>query len=102
MLWTMVGWMPGLLLYVYLGTVGKAGFDAARSGHQSAVAEYSASFAAVALAVIVLVLLARLAVRTIGATEERAEHHTQPSRFFQLNRLRDRVLRKYVIGVWLL
>ena len=70
MLWTSIGRAPGLFLYVYLGTLGKLGLNLARGGHRPRVVEYWTWGGAFVTAVLVVVLLARIALRALKDAEE--------------------------------
>lgn len=70
MLWTCVGRVPGLFLYVYLGTLGKVGFNVARGVHHPHIAEYWTWVAALGVAVLLVILLTRMAVREMKMAEE--------------------------------
>jgi uncharacterized membrane protein YdjX (TVP38/TMEM64 family) len=65
MLWTSIGRAPGLFLYVYLGTLGKLGLNLARGGHHPRVVEYWTWGGAFVTAVLLVVLLARIALRAL-------------------------------------
>jgi uncharacterized membrane protein YdjX (TVP38/TMEM64 family) len=84
MLWTSVGRAPGLFLYVYLGTVGKVGFDVARGAHQPRVPEYLAWLTVLGMAVLLAILLTRMAVCGMRAAEEGVERtrHSEAPQIF--------------------
>jgi uncharacterized membrane protein YdjX (TVP38/TMEM64 family) len=89
MVWTTVGRIPGLFVYVYLGTVGKVGFDVARGAHRAHAAEYWLLVTAFGIAVLLVVLLARMAVRAVRLPGQAREIATQPDsrRFITHNTL---------------
>jgi uncharacterized membrane protein YdjX (TVP38/TMEM64 family) len=69
MFWATVGRAPGLFVYVYLGTVGKAGFDIARGAHHPAISEYFGWGVALGTALLLVLLLTRMAARAVRMTE---------------------------------
>jgi uncharacterized membrane protein YdjX (TVP38/TMEM64 family) len=75
MLWTSIGRAPGLFLYVYLGTLGKVGFNVARGGHHPRVIEYWTWGGAFVTTVLLVALLTRMALRALREAEE----ETQPT-----------------------
>jgi uncharacterized membrane protein YdjX (TVP38/TMEM64 family) len=85
MLWTVVGRAPGLFLYVYLGTISRVGFDVARGAHHAQLTEYYAWAAAFGTAVILVVLLTRIAIRVINVTKKQIDRVADTS---QSERLR--------------
>jgi uncharacterized membrane protein YdjX (TVP38/TMEM64 family) len=73
MVWTTVGRAPGLFLYIYLGTLGKAGYELARGTHHPAIREYWVWVTAFAMAVLLVFVLTHMAVRSMRTTGEDAE-----------------------------
>ena len=69
MVWTTIGRAPGLFLYVYVGTLGKAGYDVARGAHHPLAGEYWAWLTMLAIAVLLVLLLCSMAVRRMRMTE---------------------------------
>lgn len=62
---TFVGMLPGTLLYVYLGTIGKVSLDAASKSSSKSPLEYWALGLGLLATVIVTILLTRLAQRAL-------------------------------------
>jgi uncharacterized membrane protein YdjX (TVP38/TMEM64 family) len=69
MLWTTVGRMPGLFLYVYLGTLGQLGLNLARGKTHPRVIEYWTWGGAFVVTALLLIVLSRIALRTIEQAE---------------------------------
>jgi uncharacterized membrane protein YdjX (TVP38/TMEM64 family) len=66
MLWVSVGRIPGLFLYVYLGTLGQYGLNLVRGETHPRLVEYWIWGGAFVLAALLLLLLSRIALRAIG------------------------------------
>lgn len=77
MLWVAIGQAPGLFLYAYLGTLGQLGLNLARGKTHPRPIEYLFWGGGLVTAVIVLVLLGRIALRLLqeaeGSAREKAE-----------------------------
>ena len=58
---TFIGMMPGTLLYVYLGTIGKIGLDASKGGAQRSPLEYVFLGIGLLATIIVTVIVTRVA-----------------------------------------
>lgn len=61
-----IGMLPGTLLYVYLGTVGKAGVDAATQGHQRSPWEWASLAVGLLATAGVTVWVARIARQALS------------------------------------
>ncbi len=70
MLWVAIGQAPGLFLYAYLGTLGQFGLNLMRGKSHPRFVEYWAWGGGLATAVIVLMLLGRIALRLLKEAEE--------------------------------
>jgi uncharacterized membrane protein YdjX (TVP38/TMEM64 family) len=85
MFWTSIGRAPGLFLYVYLGTLGKVGLNLARGGQHPRLIEYWTWGGAFVTAVLLVVLLARIALRALKEAEEAPESAVNERGARQLN-----------------
>jgi uncharacterized membrane protein YdjX (TVP38/TMEM64 family) len=65
MFWASVGRTPGLFLYVYLGTLGQFGLNMARGKTHPRVVEYWTWGGAFVMTGLLLVVLSRMALKTI-------------------------------------
>jgi uncharacterized membrane protein YdjX (TVP38/TMEM64 family) len=65
-----IGMMPGTLLYVYLGTVGKVGLEASKGGGGRSPAEYAFLGVGLIATVIVTVIVTRVAKRALKEKTE--------------------------------
>src|SRR3954447_1904565 len=70
MLWVAIGQAPGLFLYAYLGTLGQLGLKLARGQTHPRPVEYLIWGGGLVTAVVVLVLLGRIALRLLQQAEE--------------------------------
>ncbi|HEX8680189.1 MAG TPA: TVP38/TMEM64 family protein [Chthoniobacterales bacterium] len=73
MTWVAIGQAPGLFMYAYLGTLGQLGLKLARGQTHPRPIEYLAWGGGLALSVIILVMLGRIALRLLKEAEEEAE-----------------------------
>ena len=69
MFWVTVGRIPGLFLYVYLGTLGQFGLNLVQGKTHPRVMEYWIWGGAFLISAALLLILARIAVRTFETTE---------------------------------
>lgn len=69
MLWVAIGQAPGLFLYAYLGTLGQLGLNLARGKTHPRPVEYLIWGGGLATAVVVLILLGRIALRLLQEAE---------------------------------
>jgi uncharacterized membrane protein YdjX (TVP38/TMEM64 family) len=65
MLWALLGRIPGLFLYVYLGTLGQFGLNMARGRTHPRMVEYWIWGGAFVVTILIVVLLSRIAVETL-------------------------------------
>jgi uncharacterized membrane protein YdjX (TVP38/TMEM64 family) len=65
MLWVSIGRAPGLFLYVYLGTLGQLGLNLARGKSHPRIIEYWTWGGAFVISTLLLLLLSRMASRTV-------------------------------------
>jgi uncharacterized membrane protein YdjX (TVP38/TMEM64 family) len=72
MFWTSVGRAPGLFLYVYLGTLGQLGLNLMRGKTHPRIVEYWTWGGAFVVTALLLVVISRMAFRTIQRTQENA------------------------------
>lgn len=72
MLWVAIGQAPGLFLYAYLGTLGQLGLNLARGKTHPRPIEYLIWGGGLVTAVIVLILLGRIALRLLQEAEHAA------------------------------
>jgi uncharacterized membrane protein YdjX (TVP38/TMEM64 family) len=72
MFWTSVGRAPGLFLYVYVGTLGQLGLNLALGKTHPRVVEYWTWGGAFVVTALLLVVVSRMAFRTIQRTQENA------------------------------
>jgi uncharacterized membrane protein YdjX (TVP38/TMEM64 family) len=71
MFWVSVGRAPGLFLYVYLGTLGQLGLNLARGKTHPRAVEYWTWGGAFVITALLLVVLSRIALRTIRKAHAR-------------------------------
>ena len=71
MLWVSIGRAPGLFLYTYLGTLGQFGINLVRGKAHPHVVEYWTWGGAFIVTALLLVVLSRIALRSIPRTESR-------------------------------
>ena len=69
-LWVAIGQAPGLFLYAYLGTLGQLGLNLVRGKTRPQVIEYWLWGGGLVLAIIILMLLGRIALRLLREAEE--------------------------------
>ena len=69
MLWVAIGQAPGLFLYAYLGTLGQLGLNLARGKTHPRPVEYLFWGGGLATAVIMLIILGRIALRLLQEAE---------------------------------
>jgi uncharacterized membrane protein YdjX (TVP38/TMEM64 family) len=72
MFWTSVGRAPGLFLYVYLGTLGQLGLNLVRGKTHPRMVEYWTWGGAFVVTALLLIVVSRMAFRTIQRTQESA------------------------------
>jgi uncharacterized membrane protein YdjX (TVP38/TMEM64 family) len=77
MLWTLIGRAPGILLYVYLGTLGQFGLNLVQGKNRPRTAEYIVWGGGLLLLFVLTFLLARLATRLLTEAEEKAKRSQQ-------------------------
>ena len=70
MLWVAIGQAPGLFLYTYLGTLGQLGLNLLRGRTHPRTIEYIFWGSGLVTAIIVLVLLGRIALRLLQEAED--------------------------------
>lgn len=70
--WVAIGQAPGLFLYAYVGTLGQLGLNLARGKTHPAPIEYLIWGGGLALSVLILVLLGRIALRLLKDAEREA------------------------------
>jgi uncharacterized membrane protein YdjX (TVP38/TMEM64 family) len=73
MLWVAIGQAPGLFLYAYLGTLGQLGLNLLRGKTHPSFAEYLLWGGGLLSAVVVLMVLGRIALRLLKEAEEAAQ-----------------------------
>lgn len=72
MLWASIGRIPGLFLYVYIGTLGQLGLNMMRGRSHPRVVEYWTWGGAFATTVLLLIVLVRIASRVVRASQPTA------------------------------
>lgn len=72
MLWVAIGQAPGLFLYAYLGTLGQLGLNLLRGKTHPHLVEYLLWGGGLITAVVVLMLIGRIALRLLKEAEEAA------------------------------
>jgi len=72
MFWTSVGRAPGLFLYVYLGTLGQLGLNLVRGKTHPRMVEYWTWGGAFVVTALLLIVVSRMAFRTIQRTQDTA------------------------------
>jgi uncharacterized membrane protein YdjX (TVP38/TMEM64 family) len=70
MLWVAIGQAPGLFLYAYLGTLGQLGLNLVRGKTHPRAIEYLTWFGGLALSVVVLFLLGRIALKLLQEAQK--------------------------------
>lgn len=70
MLWVAIGQAPGLFLYAYLGTLGQLGLNLVRGVNHPRALEYWLWGGGLALSIVILALLGRIALRLLKEAEE--------------------------------
>ena len=73
MLWSSIGRIPGLFLYVYVGTLGQLGLRLMRGRSQPRLIEYWTWGGAFVTTALLLVVLGRIAYRAIQTSRDLAE-----------------------------
>lgn len=73
MLWSSIGRIPGLFLYVYVGTLGQLGLRLMRGRSQPRLIEYWTWGGAFVTSALLLVVLGRIAYRAIQTSRDFAE-----------------------------
>jgi uncharacterized membrane protein YdjX (TVP38/TMEM64 family) len=73
MFWTLIGRAPGVLLYVYLGTLGQFGINLVTGRNRPRTVEYLAWGGGLLLLIVLTLLLARLATRLLTEAEAKAK-----------------------------
>ena len=73
MLWVAIGQAPGLFLYAYLGTLGQLGLNLLRGKTHPHFVEYLIWGGGLVTAVVVLMLIGRIALRLLKEAEETAQ-----------------------------
>ncbi|MDQ6626444.1 MAG: TVP38/TMEM64 family protein [Verrucomicrobiota bacterium] len=76
MLWVAIGQAPGLFLYAYLGTLGQLGLNVARGRSHPRLIEYFVWGGGLLTAVLVLMVLGRIALRLLQEAEDAARSGT--------------------------
>jgi len=74
LLWVTIGRVPGLFLYVYLGTLGQFGLNLAQGKSHPRVVEYWIWGGAFAVTALILFVLGRIALKTMERMREPAGH----------------------------
>jgi len=87
MFWTSVGRAPGLFLYVYVGTLGQLGLNLARGKTHPRAVEYWTWGGAFVISALLLLLLSRIAVRTINRSHAQTEMEERSRARSQENRI---------------
>ena len=79
MLWTLLGRLPGIFLYVYLGTLGQFGVNLLRGKSNPTTFEYVFWVGGLILLFVLTALLGRMALRMLAEAEEkvRLDHLAQ-------------------------
>ncbi len=72
MLWTLLGRLPGIILYVYLGTLGQFGLNLLRGKSSPTVLEYIFWIGGLVLLFVLTALLGRMALRLLAEAEAKA------------------------------
>jgi uncharacterized membrane protein YdjX (TVP38/TMEM64 family) len=72
MVWVAIGQAPGLFLYSYLGTLGQLGLNLARGKSHPRVIEYWVWLGGFFSAVVILIMLGRIALRLLKQAQEGA------------------------------
>ena len=73
MIWVTIGQVPGLFLYAYIGTLGQLGLKLAQGRTHPRPVEYILWGGGLALSVVILLMLGRIALRLLKEAEEAAE-----------------------------
>jgi uncharacterized membrane protein YdjX (TVP38/TMEM64 family) len=77
MLWASIGRVPGLFLYVYVGTLGQLGLKLMRGRSQPRVIEYWTWGGAFVTTVLLMLILGRIAYRAIQTSHALAISDSQ-------------------------
>jgi uncharacterized membrane protein YdjX (TVP38/TMEM64 family) len=80
MLWVAIGQAPGLFLYAYLGTLGQLGLNLLRGKTHPRPIEYLLWGGGLLSAVVVLMLLGRIALRLLKEAEETTQQNAADAR----------------------
>lgn len=72
LLWVTIGRIPGLFLYVYLGTLGQYGFNLVQGKTHPRLVEYWIWGGAFVVSAMILFVLGRVAIRTMEEVEQRS------------------------------
>ncbi len=78
MLWVAIGQAPGLFLYAYLGTLGQLGLNLLRGKTHPRSVEYLIWGGGLAIAVVILVALGRIAMRLLQQAESAPSKKSNP------------------------
>jgi uncharacterized membrane protein YdjX (TVP38/TMEM64 family) len=70
LLWVTIGRIPGLFLYVYLGTLGQFGMNLARGKSHPRIVEYWVWGGAFVISALILIVLGRIALNTMEKVEQ--------------------------------
>jgi uncharacterized membrane protein YdjX (TVP38/TMEM64 family) len=79
MLWASIGRVPGLFLYVYLGTLGQYGLKLALGKTHPRLVEYWMWGGAFVVSAMLLVVLSRIAVHAVERSQQTAPNPTEPA-----------------------
>jgi uncharacterized membrane protein YdjX (TVP38/TMEM64 family) len=85
MLWTTLGRIPGLFLYVYLGTLSQLGLRVATGTNHPKIVEYWTWGGALVLTALLLLVLSRLALRTVAGAEMRREQNENKAKVAEVS-----------------
>jgi uncharacterized membrane protein YdjX (TVP38/TMEM64 family) len=77
MLWVSIGRLPGLFLYVYLGTLGQFGLNLVRGKTHPRAVEYWMWGGAFVITALLLLVLSRIALRTMEKSQSATPAHHQ-------------------------
>jgi uncharacterized membrane protein YdjX (TVP38/TMEM64 family) len=80
MLWATLGRIPGLFLYVYVGTLSQLELRVAKGANHPKIVEYWTWGGALILTLLLLVVLSRIALRTVAQREKQCEQSGNKAR----------------------
>lgn len=79
MLWTLLGRVPGIFLYVYFGTLGQFGLNLLRGKTNPTALEYVFWIGGLLLLFVLTAMLGRMALRLLAEAEAKAQREVPPA-----------------------